>query len=44
VKTGLGFTPEELKSAVDPDYDIPTMRAAEPTPVYGSKKSARAKK
>lgn len=44
VKTGLGLTPEELKSAVDPDYDIPAMRAAEPIPAYGSKKSARAKK
>jgi hypothetical protein len=43
-KTGLGFTAEELKNAVEPVYDIPSMRAAEPTPVYGSKKSARSKK
>jgi Arc/MetJ family transcription regulator len=43
-KAGLGFTAEELKNAVEPDYDIPSMRAAEPTPVYGSKKSARPKK
>lgn len=37
VKAGLGFTPEELKNAVDPDYDVMSMRAAEsPNP---SKKS-----
>ena len=37
VKAGMGFTPEELKNAVDPDYDVMSMRAAEsPNP---SKKS-----
>lgn len=37
VKAGMGFTPEELKNAVDPDYDVMSMRAAEsPSP---SKKS-----
>lgn len=29
VKAGMGFTPEELKNAVDPDYDVMRMRAAE---------------
>ncbi len=43
-KTGLGFTAEELKNAVEPDYDIPAMRAAEDTPAYGSKKTAKPKK
>jgi hypothetical protein len=44
VKSGLGFSPEELKNAVDPDYDIPAMRVAEPSSAYGSKKAAKAKK
>ena len=44
VKSGLGFSPEELKNAVDPDYEIPAMRVAEPLPAYGSKKAATAKK
>ena len=44
VKSGLGFSPEELKNAVNPDYDIPAMRVAEPLPAYGSKKAAKAKK
>ena len=43
-KTGLGFTAEELKNAVEPDYNIPSMRVAEPTPTYGSKKTAKPKK
>jgi len=29
VKVGMGFTPEELKNAVDPDYDVMSMRVAE---------------
>ena len=41
VKTPSGFTAEEFKNAVDPDYDILAMRAAEPTPVYGSKKTTK---
>ena len=43
-KTGLGFTAEELKNAVEPDYDISSMRVAEPAPAYGSKKTAKPKK
>jgi hypothetical protein len=43
VKTGLGFTPAELRNAVDPDYDDLSLRVAEPTPAYGSKKTRRAK-
>ena len=43
-KTGLGFTAEELKNAVEPDYDISSLRVAEPTPAYGSKKTAKPKK
>ena len=43
VKTGLGFTPTELRNAVDPDYDVLSLRGAEPTPAYGSKKTRRAK-
>jgi Arc/MetJ family transcription regulator len=44
VKTGLGFTPDELRNAVDPDYDVPTMRAAEDPAIYKVKKTARAGK
>ena len=44
VKSGLGFSPEELKNALDPDYEIPAMRVAEHLPAYGSKKAAKAKK
>ncbi|MEI8294462.1 MAG: type II toxin-antitoxin system VapB family antitoxin [bacterium] len=29
VKVGMGFTAEELKNAVDPDYDVMSMRVAE---------------
>jgi len=43
VKTGLGFTPAELRNAVDPDYDVLSLRVAEPAPAYGSKKTRRAK-
>lgn len=43
-KTGLGFTAEELKNAVEPDYDIPAMRAAKDTPAHGSKITAKPKK
>jgi Arc/MetJ family transcription regulator len=28
VKAGLGLSPEELKNAVDPDYDVTGMRVA----------------
>ena len=37
VKSGLGFTAEELKNAVEPGYDIPAMRAAESLASYGAK-------
>lgn len=44
VKTGLGFTPDELRNAVDPDYDVLSYRVAESTPVYGAKKSRRSRR
>ncbi len=34
-KEGLGFTPEELKNSVDPDYRLETLRAAEGPHRYG---------
>lgn len=43
VKNGLGFTPAELRNAVDPDYDILSLRVAEPAPAYGSKKTRRSR-
>jgi hypothetical protein len=43
VKTGLGFTPAELRNAVDPGYDVLSLRVAEPAPVNGSKKTRGAK-
>lgn len=44
VKSGLGFTSEELKNAVEPGYDIPAMRAAESLPAYGVNKSPEPEK
>lgn len=44
VKTGLGFTPDELRNAVDPDYDVLSMRAAEDPVVYKAKKTTRSRK
>lgn len=38
-KEGLGLTGEELKNAVDPDYDLMTLRAAEKPPRYGTSRS-----
>ncbi len=38
-KVGLGFTPAELKDAVDPDYDVSAMRVAERSAVYRSGKA-----
>lgn len=35
------FTPDELKAAVDPDYDVHAMRAAETPKGYGKRKSVR---
>jgi Arc/MetJ family transcription regulator len=43
VKTGLGFTPDELRNAVDPDYDVLSLRVAETPTVYKVKKTRRAK-
>jgi Arc/MetJ family transcription regulator len=39
-KNGLGWTPEELGNAVDPDYDVMALRVAE-TPVKNGKRRAR---
>ena len=44
VKTGLGFTPDELRNAVDPDYEVPAMRAAEEPAAYHTRKPARSRK
>ncbi len=43
VKTGLGFTPDELRNAVDPDYDVLSYRVAESTPPYRVKKTRRSR-
>jgi Arc/MetJ family transcription regulator len=41
-KTGLGLTSEELKSAVDPDYDLMALRVAEtPAQTHGKRRSSR---
>ena len=40
-KTGLGLTSEELKSAVDPDYDLMALRVAETPPQYGKRRPRR---
>ena len=40
-KTGLGMTSEELKSAVDPDYDLMALRVAETPARYGKRRSRR---
>ncbi len=34
-KIGMGMTPEELGDAVDPNYDLMTLRVAEIPPKYG---------
>jgi Arc/MetJ family transcription regulator len=36
---GLGFTAKELKNAVDPNYDLMALRAAEKPPRYGTSRS-----
>jgi Arc/MetJ family transcription regulator len=41
LKNGLGWTTAELKNAVDPNYDVMALRAAEASPKYGRKRSAR---
>ena len=40
-KTGLGMSSAELKSAVDPDYDLMALRVAEVPPKYGKRCSGR---
>lgn len=32
---GLGFTPEELRNSIEPDYDPAALRVAETPPSYG---------
>jgi Arc/MetJ family transcription regulator len=44
VKTGLGLTPDELRNAVDPGYDVLSTRVAESTPVDRHRKSSRRKR
>ena len=44
VKSGFGYSPEDLKNAVDPDYDISAMRVADSAPSYGTNKKAKPKK
>ena len=38
---GLGFTPDELKDAVDPAYDLDEMRRRETPVTYGRKPRSR---
>jgi len=35
-KAGLGLTPEELKDAVDPNYDLSALRMADLPKNYGT--------
>ncbi len=39
VAEGMGFAPEELEAAVDPDYDVMRWRVAEPAAKYGKSKT-----
>lgn len=41
VRSGLGLSKAELKNAVDPDYDVVAMRAAEKPRNYGKPGRAR---
>jgi Arc/MetJ family transcription regulator len=38
-KNGLGWTKEELKNAVDPNYDLMALRAAEIPSKYAKRRS-----
>jgi len=38
---GLGFTPEELGNAVDPDYDMMSLRVAEQPAKHGKPRPRR---
>lgn len=40
-KTGLGMSAAELKSAVDPNYDLMALRVEETPPKYGKRRSGR---
>lgn len=40
-KEGLGLSASELKAAIDPDYDLAAMRAAETPGKYGKARSRR---
>lgn len=38
-KKGLGLSPAELRSGVDPNYDLAALRAAETLPNYGKRRA-----
>jgi len=40
-KSGLGFTPAELKASVDPAYDPIALRVAEMPPRHGKRRTRR---
>lgn len=40
-KTGLGMSAEELKSAIDPNYDLIALRVAQVPAKYGKRRSSR---
>ena len=39
IEHGLGWTKEELANAVDPDYDVMALRAAEIPSKYGKRRT-----
>lgn len=39
LKNGLGWTKEELKNAVDPNYDVMAFRTAETPAKYGKRRA-----
>jgi len=40
-RDGLGLTADELRNAVDPDYDVAALRAAEAPLKYGKRSAGR---
>jgi len=40
-RDGLGLTADELRNAVDPDYDVLALRAAEEPAKYGKRRPRR---
>jgi Arc/MetJ family transcription regulator len=38
-KNGLGWTPEQMETAFDPDYDVMALRAAEIPKKYGKRRA-----